>query len=50
MNGLGKPFRKNDPKNRKNSKNRSEIAACKQKTTIEKVNFCSHRFITLLKN
>ena len=40
MNGLGKPFRKNDPKNRKNRKNQSEIAACKQKTTIEKANFC----------
>ena len=29
VNGLGKPFRKkSDPKNRKNSKNQSEIAAC----------------------
>ena len=29
LNGLGKPFRKkSDPKNRKNSKNQSEIAAC----------------------
>ena len=38
MNGLGKPFRKkSDPKNRKNSKNQSEIAACEQKTTSEKV-------------
>ena len=42
MNGLGKPFRKkSNPKNRKNSKNQSEIAACEQKTTSEKANFCS---------
>ena len=34
MNGLGKPFRKkSDPKNRRNSKYQSEIAACEQKTT-----------------
>ena len=38
MNGLGKPF-KSDPKNRKNSKNQSEIVACEQKTTNEKANF-----------
>ena len=39
----GKPFRKkSDPKNRKNSKNQSEIAACEQKTTTEKPNFCSN--------
>ena len=43
MNGLGKPFRKkSDPKNRKNTKNQSEIAACEQKTTSEKANFCSN--------
>ena len=43
MNGLGKPFRKNsDPKNRKNSKNQSEIAPCEQKTTSEKAKFCSN--------
>ena len=43
MNGLEKPFRKkSDPKNRKNSKNQSEIAACEQKTTSEKANFCSN--------
>ena len=42
MNGLGIPFRKkSDPKNRKNSKNQSEIAACEQKITSEKANFCS---------
>ena len=40
MNGLEKPFRKkSDPKNRKNSKNQSEIAACEQKTTTDKANF-----------
>ena len=34
--------KKSDPKNRKkNSKNQSEIAACEQKITSEKVNFCS---------
>ena len=39
---LEKPFRKkSDKKNRKNSKNQSEIAACEQKTTSEKANFCS---------
>ena len=43
MNGLEKLFRKKcDPENRKNSKNQSEIAACEQKTTIEKANFCSN--------
>ena len=42
LNGLGKPFRKkSDPKNRKNSKIQSEIAACEQKITSEKANFCS---------
>ena len=35
MNGLGKPFRKkSNPKNRKNSKNQSEIAACEQKKPL----------------
>ena len=43
MKGLEKPFRKkSDPKNRKNSKNQSEIPACEQKTTSEKANFCSN--------
>ena len=43
-NGLGKPFRKkSDSKNRK-SKNQSEIAACEQKTTTEKPNFCTNTF------
>ena len=31
--------KKFDPKNRKNSKNQSEIAACEQKTTSEKAIF-----------
>ena len=48
VNGLGKPFRKkSDPKNRKNSKNQSEIAACEQKTTTEKPNFCSNTIFAL---
>ena len=48
MNGLGKPFRKkSDPKNRKNSKNQSEIAACEQETTTEKQNFCSNTVFSL---
>ena len=34
--------KKSDPKNRKNSKNKSEIAACEQKTTTEKANICSN--------
>ena len=40
MNGLAKPLKKSDPKNRKNCKNQSEIAACELKTTSEKANFC----------
>ena len=48
MNGLAKPFRKKiNPKNRKNSKNQSEIAACEQKTTSEKANFCSNTVFSL---
>ena len=48
MNGLEKPFRKkSDPKNRKNSKNQSAIAACEQKTTSEKANFCSNTVFSL---
>ena len=34
-------FKKSDPKNRKKLKNQSEVAACEQKTTREKGNFCS---------
>ena len=41
--------KKSDPKNRKNSKNQSEIVACEQKTSREKSKFCSkHRILTLL--
>ena len=40
MNGFGKLFKhKSNPKNRKNSKNQSEIAAYEQKTNSEKANF-----------
>ena len=39
---IGKTIlKKCDPKNRKNSKNQSEIATCEQKITSEKANFCS---------
>ena len=48
MNGLEKPVRKkSDPKNRKNCRNQSEIAACEQKTTSEKANFCSNTVFSL---
>ena len=48
VNGLEKPVRKKpDPKNWKNSKNQSEIAACEQKTTTEKPNFCSNTVFSL---
>ena len=48
MNGLEKPFRKkSDPENWKNSKNQSETAACDQKTTSEKANFCSNIVFSL---
>ena len=48
VNGLGKPVRiKSDTKNRKNSKNQSEIAACEQKTTTDKPNFCSNTVFSL---
>ena len=39
--------KKSGPKNRKNSKNQSEIAACEQKTTSEKANFCSKTVFSL---
>ena len=48
MNGLRTPFRKkSDSKNRKNSKNQSEIAACEQKNTTEKPNFCSNTVFSI---
>ena len=34
-------------KNRKNSKNQSEIAACERKTTTEKPNFCLNTIFAL---
>ena len=43
-NHLRKKF---DQKNLKNSKNQSEIAACEQKTTSGKANFCSNTFFSL---
>ena len=39
--------KRSDPKNRKNSKNHSEIAACEQKTTNEKANICSNTVFSL---
>ena len=49
-NGLGKPFRKKcHPKNRKNCKNQTEIAACEQKTEKQKSEFLFEpRFLILL--
>ena len=45
---MGKQIRKKFcPKNRKNSKNQSEIAACEQKSTSEKANFCSNTVSSL---
>ena len=43
MDGLRKPLRKKPIKifYKKNRKNQSEIAACQQKITSEKANFCS---------
>ena len=40
-------LKKSDRKTRKNSKNQSEIAACEQKTTTEKPNFCSNTIFSL---
>ena len=42
-----KHLEKIQSKNRKNSKNQSEIAACEQKTTSEKPNFCSNTVFSL---
>ena len=48
MNGLEKSFRKNPiQKIEKNSKNQSEIAACEQKITTDKANFCSNTIFSL---
>ena len=49
MNGLEKNLEKSPiQKIEKNSKNQSEIAACEQKITSEKANFCSNSFVTQL--
>ena len=40
-------LKKSDPKNWKNRKNQSEIAACDQKTTTDKANFCSSTVFSL---
>ena len=49
MNGLEKPFRKKirSKKIEKTVKNQSEIAACEQKTTTDKANFCSNTVFSL---
>ena len=40
--------KKSDPKNRKKTvQNQYKIAACEQKTTSEKANFCSNTFFSL---
>ena len=45
---IGKRFRKeSDPKNKKKTVKVSEIAACEQKTTSEKANFCSNTVFSL---
>ena len=45
---IGKPFRKNPiQKIEKTQKNQSAIAACEQKTTTEKPNFCSNTVFSL---
>ena len=47
-NALGKPFRKNPiQKNRRDSKNQSEIAACERKTTSETAIFSSNTVFSL---
>ena len=48
INGLEKPFRKkSDPKNWKNSKYQSQIAACEHKTTSKKANFFSNTVFSI---
>ena len=46
---IGKTIYNKNPvqKIEKNSKNQSEIAACEQKTTNEKANFCSNTVLSL---
>ena len=47
MNGLGKPFRKNPIKNKKNSKSQGSIAEWEQKITSKKAHFCSNTVFSL---
>ena len=48
MNGSGKSFRKTfDPTHEENNKNQSEIAACDQRTTSERANFCSNTVFSI---
>ena len=48
MSELRKPFLKNQIKNKKKeTKNQSAIAACQQKTTTDKANFCSNAVFLL---
>ena len=47
MNGLGKPFKKKIRSKKSKKENQSEIAACEQKTTSEKANFCSNTVFSL---
>ena len=45
---IGKTIKKKIQKNGKNSKNQSEIAACEQKITGQKANFCSNTVFSLI--
>ena len=47
MNGLGKLIKKNAIQKIEKTENQSEIAACEQKTTSEKANFCSNTVFSL---
>ena len=47
MNGLGKPFRKKPIQKIQKTVKISEIAACEQKSTTEKPNFCSNTVFSL---
>ena len=47
MNGLEKPFRKNPIQKYEKNKHQSEIAACEQKNTSEKANFCSNNVFSV---
>ena len=47
MSELGKPFPKNQKKILKKTENHCQNAACEQKTTSEKANFCSNTVFSL---